>query len=309
MGILSNIKRFFDSLNARKMEKRMEYFIRYNQLVSDALHSSTPGVSDDCKCGHEVIVSLTTYGKRLYEVAATIESIMQGSLRPNRIVLWLEEDLKNVTLPIALQCQQKRGLEIAYCKDLLSYKKLIPTLRKYPEAAIITIDDDAIYHFDLVENMVNCHKKYPQNVIANRVTCIRMGADRRPLSYRKWKGIPLTIDASHFNFATGVGGILYPPHSLHPEVTNEEVFMDICKHADDVWFYAMALMNGTMVRKCPTHSANGEDYLNNFAVQDTALFKRNVSRSKSQPCGNDIQLKAVMDKYELWDKLRIDLKQ
>lgn len=281
--------------------QRLEFTIRHDQLMEKALRSDESGVSSQKLCEYEVIVSLTTYGKRLYDVAPTIESIMQGSVKPNRIVLWLEEEMKDVTLPIALRKQQERGLEIVFCKNVRSYKKLIPAFGKYPTAAIITIDDDAIYHYDLVEKLVNAHKLYPKDIIANRVHRMVLGENSKPVSYMKWDwcvNLPVN-QTSPLLFLTGVGGVFYPPKSLSPEVMNEAVFMDICKFADDVWFNAMALMAGTKIRKCYTHDAKGEDYLINVDVQDVGLLRVNTGKK----CANDRQLCAVFEKYNLWDKL------
>ena len=126
--------------------QQQQYIIRHDQLIEKTLNSKENGVSSDRLCEYEVILSLTTYGKRLYEVAATIESIMQGSMKPNRIVLWLENELQDTELPIALKNQQGRGLEVIFCKNVRSYKKLVPALCRFPDSAIITIDDDVIYH-------------------------------------------------------------------------------------------------------------------------------------------------------------------
>ena len=60
----------------------------------------------------------------------TIESIMEQTMKANRIILWLDYSFEKQPLPKALQLLQKRGLEIEYCKDIRSYKKLIPALKK-----------------------------------------------------------------------------------------------------------------------------------------------------------------------------------
>lgn len=302
------IKKIKSTVNAKYQAERvlqemrqLQYCIRRDQLTEKAINSKDSGVSSEKLCEEEVIVSLTTYGKRLYEVAFTIESIMQGSMKPNKIVLWLGEDLKDTRLPLALQNQQKRGLEIAFCKDVRSYKKLIPALCKYPQAGIITIDDDLVYDYDLVEKLVNAHMRYPQDIIANRMHRIVLGRDGKPVSYIdwEWNANPDIEETSHLLFLTGGGGTFYPPNSLHPEVKNEKVFMDICKFADDVWFNAMALMNGTKVRKCYTHSPMGEDYLYSLYGQEKALCHINVG----QNCANDRQILSVFNKYQLWGKL------
>jgi hypothetical protein len=110
----------------------------------------------------EVIISLTTYSKRIYDVYLAIETLMHQTMKPNKIILWLAEDeftLDNI--PQTLKNLQKRGLTIEFCKDLKSYKKLVPALKKYPEDIIITVDDDALYQHDLVENLVNAYKDNP----------------------------------------------------------------------------------------------------------------------------------------------------
>lgn len=134
---------------------------------------------------------------------------------------------------------------------------------------------------------------------------IIIGKDGRPVSYMdwEWNASPDIEEASHRLFLTGVGGAFYPPNTLHPEVVNDEVFMDICKYADDVWFNAMALMMGTKVRKCYTHNFKGEDYVNNEDAQFFALSKINTIRGR---CENDAQMKAVFEHYQLWDKLLQD---
>ena len=50
-----------------------------------------------------MIVTLTTFGQRLNDVYLAIESIMQGSLLPNRIILWLADDMRGKVLPVTLQ--------------------------------------------------------------------------------------------------------------------------------------------------------------------------------------------------------------
>lgn len=280
--------------------RSLKFTMQYNTMIEKALHCTENGISNEVLCDHEVIVSLTTHGKRLYDVAATIESIMQGSMKPNRIILWLGEDMNNVILPITLQNQQKRGLEVAYCKDIRSYTKLIPTLRTHPEAIIITIDDDLIYFYDLVEKLVNMHLEFPKHIIANRIHRIVLDNNNRPLSYMKWNWCATPTDASNLNFFTGVGGVLYPPQSLHPEVLNEKVFLNICKYADDIWFFAMAMKAGTKILKCYTHNGKGEDYLINEDVQDIGLLNINTGKN----CANDIQLKNVFDSYNLWEHFK-----
>ena len=152
-----------------KMERMIRYNIRHDLLIHEAITSKEPGITQNKLCNEEVIVSLTTYRRRLLGVSSTIESIMQGSVKPNRICLWMDESLKDITFPQTLLNQVKRGLEIYFCKDIGPHTKLVPALAKYPEASIITIDDDAIYDYDLVETLVSSHIAHPKCIVTKRI--------------------------------------------------------------------------------------------------------------------------------------------
>lgn len=302
------LKRIADFINYRRFireqilahERRLEYFVKAEELKRCTLSSNASGVSDTRYTNKNIIVSLTTFGKRLYDVSTTIESVMQGTMLPNKIVLWLGEEHKAKKLPLSLQLQQKRGLEIEYCKDIRSYTKLLPSLKKYPEDIIITIDDDVIYPNDLVENLFNAHLDNPDSICASRIHKIVLGKNGKPVDYQNWEWGKAVEGTSPLNFLTGVGGVLYPPHSLAEDVFDESVFLDICKYADDVWFYSMALKKGTPIVKSFTHSSDGVDFLVNPGVQDVRLSLMNV-RTKHL---NNVQLEKVFDKYQLYNLLR-----
>ena len=155
---------------------------------------------------------------------------MEQTMKANRIILWLDYSFENLPLPKALQLLQKRGLEIEYCKDIRSYKKLIQKKKKYPDDAIITIDDDVLYEFDLLEKLITAYQQNPSYIYCNRHHLMRQDAEGKLFPYIQWTWNYINLDANVMNFPTGVGGILYPPHSLDEEVFNEAVFLDICKY-------------------------------------------------------------------------------
>ena len=272
---------------------------RIEQLRDKTLNCKESGVSNESYSDHEIIVSLTTFSSRIDKVYLAIESIMQGSAKPNRIILWLsEKEYKDKPIPLTLKLQQKRGLEIKYCKDIKSYKKLIPTLTEYPEAAIITIDDDVMYEYDLVERLVNAHIENSKSILACRMHRIVLDHEKKPLGYNDWKYCINDITRSPLNFPTGVGGVLFPPHCFTNEIFNSDVFLELCPNADDIWFYAMALLNGTPCNWVKTDCPDG--YYKIIEIYPNSLCYSNTDR---QNCGNDIQFKKVFERYNLWGKL------
>lgn len=298
----------------RKIKEKKQHFahllgqlenFRYNQkkiiLEDKILHSLERGIASQKYCEREIIVSLTSYGRRLQDVCFTIESIMQQTMLPNRIILNLDASCRNTKLPLALQRQTHRGLEIRIIDDnIKSYKKLLPTMKDYPEAVIITVDDDLLYDFDIIERLYNSYVEKPTMIHALRTHVIQVNKYGKPLNYLKWKWGTSESENSNRVFATGVGGVLYPPRCFSEEVFNQDVFKNICPSADDVWFHAMALINGKKVIKVHTRNQYGDDYILNEDVQDVGL--RNLNYGNDQQ--NDIQIKAVYEKYGIYDLLK-----
>lgn len=298
MGYLDKICHPFNTTYKRL--DRLEFDLRKQQLDQNLLFRNNEGVTSEKYVDHEVIVSLTTYGRRLQSVYLAIESIMEQTMKANRIVLWLDEGCKDILLPQSLKILKQKGLEIFFCKDIRSYKKLIPSLAAFPEDAIITIDDDVIYDINALENLIQAYKQDGSMIYCNRCHRIVSTGETAVARYNKWNLRITDTAISPLNFPTGVGAILYPPHSLDEEVMNESVFMDICKNADDVWFKAMALKNGTMARKVKTHNATGDVYVSDPYVDDMALMNINV-KGKAL---NDKQFDNVFRKYNLYPLLR-----
>ena len=287
---------------AIRIEKRLNqqlFFERRMQIDNNLLSLHEKGVTDEKYCDAQIIVSLTTYGRRIHSVYLTIESLMEQTMKANRIILWLDESFRDKKLPKSLEMLCDRGLEIAFCKDVRSYKKLVPALCKFPDDVIITADDDLLYDANMLENLILPYLENPHYIYTNRAHKILLDQDKGLKSYNDWEYESRCVEASKFVFPTGVGGVLYPPHSLDDEVLNEEVFMDICPFADDVWFKAMSLKKGTLVKRVETISPNGCEYLENPSVQDIGLFNTNAGNVNM----NDVQLKKVFSKYNLYSLL------
>lgn len=272
--------------------------LRRNNLTEHILHDDSPGISQDHYADHSIVVSLTSYGRRIHEVALAIESLMQQTMKANRIVLWLSDKIADRPLPAVLVMQQRRGLEIKYCKDIRSYTKLIPQLKISPDDAIITADDDILYDYDVLERLITAYLHLPNTIHCCRVREMLLDANGSLLPYNQWNLKSLSTGINRRYFLTGVGGVLYPPHCFDQEVFNESVFMNICPDADDVWFTAMALKKGTPINKVFTRNVLGQDYITNPHPLEPGLSEKNVGQS-----GNDRQIRAVFLKYSLLEKL------
>lgn len=280
---------------AATVYNKMYYSECAQHLTHLALNSKEKGVVESFIGNEEIIVSLTTHGRRLYEVYLAIESVMQGSVKPNRIILWLSKELEGKNFPQTLANQIQRGLEVRYTEDLGPHTKLIPTLKVFSDSTIITIDDDIIYPYDTVEMLVSAHRNNPYAICANRILNVDLDSNGNPTSLQTWKEINYNEWISAKNFFEGVGGVLYPPHCFTYEIFNQSIFQDICSTADDVWFNCMAQYSKTPVAYANCHYSHFP-LLINESIQDSSLWKINNSDKETL---NDRQLCAVMSKYNL----------
>ncbi len=256
---------------------------QYNMMQS-ALHNNDILVNKEPR-QEKIIVSLTTFGVRINSVYMAIESLAYQTLKPDKIVLWISEtDFNDNNIPITLKRMEKRGLEIKYCKDIGPHTKLIYSLKEYPDDIIITIDDDIIYPVDLVENLYNLHREYPNHICCNVAEKINKRNNGEYLPYREWEIVSKEKEESELLMPLGVNGVLYPPNSLDKTVLDVELIKKLCPKADDIWFKVMALKKKSSVIVSGTYPV----YQNSFIATDSsfiqALAVNNISGGQ-----NDIQ--------------------
>lgn len=231
----------------------------------------------------KIIASLTTYPARINAVHLTIESILNQTLKADEVVLWLAKDeFTNILdLPEELKTLTKKGLTIKWCdQNFKSFNKLIHSLKEYHEDIIITFDDDMIYDKDCIKLLYEGYKKYPQYIQCHRALRI-ICKDKKILPYNDWVWEIKSKDTkpSFTNFFTGVSGVLYPPHSLHKDVLKDEIFLKLCPREDDMWFWAMAVMNDTKINVVENNII--KLVMNPLSSREFALCNTNVNLGES----------------------------
>ncbi len=198
-----------------------------------------------------VIVSLTSFPAAIPYAFQAIQSILDGSVLPNKVILYLtisqfgESGIPQELLKLA---NDNPVFEIRnYDRDIRSYRKLIPALKDFPDAVIVTVDDDVAYHKNMLRDLLRLHEQIPNAILAHRAKRIKLDAP-----YRKWRNFLIKkIHSGFTNIQTGVGGVLYPPNSLKAEMLDVELFTEIAPTTDDIWFWAAAVANGIQIVPVP----------------------------------------------------------
>jgi hypothetical protein len=253
--------------------------------------------------GSNVIVSLTSFPERMYEIHYTLYSLLNQTFKPEKVILWLAEEQfpnKENDIPEQVLKLKENGLEIEWCENINSYKKLIPVLRKYPNKSIVTADDDLSYEKNWLEKLIKTHEIYPDYVIANRSHTIKFSKGEIA-PYKKWKKATNSSKPSYLNFLTSGGGVLFPPSSLYKDILNENLFLNLAPNADDIWFWAMTILNNTKIVS-PKNSTKKLTYIN--PARERGLTNEITLFSSNKKGGNDIQLAKVIEHYpEILKKL------
>ena len=283
--------KFFDTVR-----RKITYPIRFyknKKALKEALYFNTDGLNATESRKKKIVVSLTSYPGRINVVPATISTLLRQTVKPDKIVLWLgEEKFPNQKLPDIFEDLKRYGIEIRFRPDLKSHTKYFYAIQEFPEDIIITVDDDNLYQKNLIEELYNSYNQYPNCVSALRVHRIRFNDDCTIKKYNEWhyEYCGKTGSCSHQYFATGVGGVLYPPHALRPEVTNLEIIQRYCHNHDDLWLKIMEVMNGTKVVIAGNSKVKYTEAI--IGSQETAQWKENVVCG-----GGDRQIDAVLSVY------------
>lgn len=241
----------------------------------------------------DAIVSLTSYGERLKELQYTLYSLVSQSIRPERIVVNLaEKDF--LSIPPILKVFEKYGVEYCKTEDLKSYKKLIPTLQKYPNKIIVTADDDLYYPSDWLEKLWKAHIEYPDCVICHLTKSVSFN-NGKLIPYNDLKYNNGFISPSFSNFILSGAGTLFLPEKFYSDICNIGLFIKLCPFADDIWDYFMCILNKTKIMQI-SHSYTNVCYVNPYReygiTYGATLSDQNVTLNK-----NDTQFQAVMKHY------------
>lgn len=232
------------------------------------------------------IVSLTSYGRRLNDVYLAIEAIAAGSVRPERIILWVDDLDPSTIVAGPLHRLIQRGLEVRRCANLGPHKKYFPMLEEMVDESrrlLVTADDDVLYPRWWLARLLEKASAHPGEIVCYRAHRIRV-EDRGLAPYVQWQPC-WGRSASVVNFSTGVSGVAFP-HELVVALAQAGLeFMSLAPMADDIWIHSAAVRAGIPVRQVHRWPRNFPDVPGSQAV---GLLHVNVSGS-----GNDAVISEV----------------
>lgn len=253
------------------------------------------GIETSSKRNKRIIISLTSYHKRFSTLDSCIKTLLLQTMKPNKIILYIFEAEKKY-LPKKVLRLQKYGLEIKYVRDdLRPHKKYYYAMKEFPNDIIITTDDDCLYSKYLVEELYRTYNKFPQAVTAGRARKIR-AENGDFLSYNTWCLTEESFRPSLSLLATGVGGVLYPPHLLNISKLLDVNEINKYISVDDLWLKTVELTGRVPVVLCDSKVDRVRIELPGAA--DNGLAKGNVEMNQ-----NDVYWSLLNREYNLISKV------
>jgi hypothetical protein len=193
------------------------------------------------------VVSMTSYGPRLSIAYVAIESIAIGTLKPSRVILWLDdEDFDKARNP-ELERLTKRGLEIKRGTNYGPHTKFYPFVSTCEiNGPLVTADDDVIYPKNWLKGLHEAFLRNPSAVHAYKARRMLVTPEGDLSPYVTWE--PSTVpEPSFLNFALGVSGVIYPQAMQQALRAAGELFLVCTPRNDDVWLHAVAVRSGIKV--------------------------------------------------------------
>jgi len=200
-----------------------------------------------------VATCITTFPSREAQVVRALATLRRQFVAPEILYLCLEDDrYPGRVLPEKLKREIRRNprIQIVWSREtaLGPFNKLIPAvpfLIQHDRQAV-TVDDDVRYSPFLFLFLRQTVRDNPGEVCGLRGWQIHeAGPDSHP--YVRW--MPLRAPSSGKRvFLTGVGAVAYPQAFLRSRLlVDSTVFNRLCHENDDVWFWAIAALEGLEV--------------------------------------------------------------
>lgn len=281
------------------IKSEIQYKADYKKAVAEIESERSDFSLNSEKREEEVIVSLTSFPARFDKLHLVIESILRQSMKPDKIILYLDDDVgvDIEELPDTVKNLREYGLTIekrgGYIKP---HKKYYYAIKEHPESIIITVDDDILYPKNLIEELFAVHRKFPNCVVATRSHRILFDKDGTIKKYNDWEWMCELVEKPSMQLmATGCGGVLYPVHCMDEKLLDMSLIQKLSPNADDLWLKVMQVLKHTPVVNCNQSVRKQRVVVD--GSQEESLNSSNVHQNR-----NDIYMNNLMEYFGLQAK-------
>lgn len=241
--------------------------------------------------GVPIVVSLTSYPKRIGTVHKVIKNILSQTRPPDKIVVYLaEEEFPAHKIPQELvRLEDEKKIDVRYVENVYSHKKYYSVFKDYPGYAVVLIDDDIEYPVDLISRLELSFKRYPYAISCMRAHTLAMISKDEWEPYVAWMDVPKMVNTpSILVFPTTGGGTIIPPFVLPEETFQKEIFMKVARHQDDLWIKWQSIRGGVPVVYLQGHKGSRDILTPINGTQSEKLCTNNILKGLNDIAWHEI---------------------
>lgn len=203
--------------------------------------------------GVALAVSMTTFGTRLKSAHVSLESIARGSVRPVRLILWVDEEQYDEANRLGpLRRLVARGLEIKKAESALGpHKKYYAYVQAHgsDDLPLVLADDDIVYPRSWLEELFAAFEEESgESIVSWWVKRYSLSESAGLVPYVHWPSVEDSTLAPDHYLMGGSGTVL--PRRMLAELQRAGMeFMECTPRADDIWLNLVAVRSGILVRQ------------------------------------------------------------
>ena len=266
---------FYETKLLKKYLQCNLYDIKFTSSDLPVVQKIVKNNSEKLKLDEDLYVSFTSWPKRIGYCARTVRMMTNQTMVPTKIILNLSleefpEREKSLPEDLVDELRENDLFEICWVeKNTYVWKKIIPTMMKYPDALVLSVDDDIDYPSNYIEEMFREYVNWGRNC---------------PIVAYKYNG-------KHGNFMhsgpfTLTKGSFYGNYLT--EIYNELILpsIDSVKWQSDVVYSYIILLAGRRYRPCYYIDGNRlykESEINKndrYSDYGSAEYKESLARNK-----------------------------
>lgn len=184
-----------------------------------------------------ISVSLTSWKPRLQMLPLVLLGLLEQTLRPTSIDVWLTPEDEFCFDKAAKLLFQRHGVRFQSCANLGPHKKWLPLVETGATGAFAICDDDILYPPNWLERLVA--EDRPDAYVGMRCHRMRWSPDGVLLPYGDWeKDVGPNESPASDLFITGCGGAIIHPERLSNRFLDRDRIAAECPMADDIWLKA-----------------------------------------------------------------------
>lgn len=235
-----------------------------------------------------VIVSLTSTEKHFKDLELSLYSLLNQSVQPDRIILWLSDEYELSELPYSITRYIKNGLEIRFVENKGEYNKIIYPLKEFNNAINVAAKDDIIYPKKWLKRLYHSYITNPEDIHTHKALAVKV-EDSNVSSVEFWEDVKKE-KAEFSNFMISESGVLFPPKCFVKEIFREDLFLKNVPDSVDIWLWFMSLVSGKKVRVVKNHIET---------LTCTNIFRKMFFiGTKKEIQKNNEQIKSLMTYYK-----------